>query len=114
MSQQMTIADLYRRVGPLKFWTGSAAFVLWLGAGFWLLHSARLAAMCPIKFRGRGIIAFAEVLMCSPRLLDGQAADVGAFLWIWSIPAAICVLVLWAYFYVKRLSAASTHSDRME
>jgi len=114
MTQQMTGADLYRRVGPLRVWAGSGAFLLWLGAGIWLLHSARLAAMCPIKFYNRDLIGFVRLLICSSRMLDGRAADVGAFLWIWSIPTAICALILWAYFYVKRLSAASTHSDRME
>jgi hypothetical protein len=102
-AKPMTIADLYRRLGPAKFFGIWFVLIGWIAIGIYLVHGAHMPASCPRN--GRGIVQFVKVLACSPALLRGGAMESSVFVWLWSIPAALVALFLWARAHVKKLTS---------
>jgi hypothetical protein len=79
----------YQKLGPRKFWPVMIGTLLYIGSGAWLMISAQWPADC--RPQGRDLIG---AYYCSPGLLSGGTMEIGAFIWLWAIPAAVIVAYL--------------------
>ena len=108
----MTLADIYRRLGPAKFFGIWMVLIAWVAVGIYLVRGSSIRTMCPDE--GRGAIQFVKVLACSPTLLRGGAMDYSLFAWLWSMPTALVALLLWARAYAKKLRSNPSSSSNPE
>lgn len=69
-----------------------AALIAYVGAGVWLMESAEWTDHC--RPGGRNLSYMVSALSCSPYLLDRGWTGIGLFAWLWSMPAAIAVMVV--------------------
>jgi hypothetical protein len=111
-AKPMTIGDLYRRMGPAKFFGMWAVLIAWVALGIYLVRWSNVRTICPDS--GRGILQFVKTLACSPALLRGGAMEYGVFVWLWSIPAALVALLLWARAYAKKLASNPSSNSEAE
>ncbi len=95
--------QLYRGIGPLRFWTlliGMLAFFgAWAGIGIWLEERVGWPDAYGFHCGGRGCL-FVD-LWHSPSLLGGNLDELELFAWIWFLPALLIGSLASALIYAR-------------
>ncbi len=108
------IAQSYRTLGPLKFWSLMFGILVWIGIGTWLSISLGWPDRYGFHCSGRG--CFVEDLWYSPRLIapdHRSLMEITLFVWEWSMPAFVFAFVARALLK-KRPKLTIFASDRTE
>jgi hypothetical protein len=106
------LKDSYRQLGRRKFLAIIIATVAWIGGGAWFMVMASWPSQC--DHEGRKIAGFIKKLYCSPDLLSGGAVEFGLFAWLWSMPALLIGVLIWALARKARNANLSLYSDKAE
>ena len=97
------LKESHGQLGSGRFWlimVGTVAFIL---VGGTLIFMANWPTDC--EPGGRDLIG---TYRCSPRLLSGNAVDMAAAVWLWSIPTIGVVVVTWSWINHFRRKRART------
>jgi len=107
------LKESYRKLGAARFWPLMAGTVAWIAVGASLAIALDFPDAYGSQCHGRG--CFFSDLLHSPALLHRHSlAEIGLFLWLWSMPALVIAAFVYAGVRKLRSTKFSINSDPQE
>ncbi len=100
------LRESHDALGGGKFWTLVGATLVYIAIGSTLMIMAVWPGSC--DHEGRRLIGLVKKYGCSPDLLSGGATEIGLFIWLWSLPTIVIVVVAWSWINHFRRKRART------